>query len=58
LAFTVSGNCVVVLSGTLDSGVWENTGGDSTDRDTTGGRTVIARLPGAFRDGLIGWTYW
>ena len=55
-ACSVSGNCVVVFSGTLDSGVFEKTGALSLWLGVTGGRTVIARLAlEAF--GLIGLTY-
>jgi hypothetical protein len=56
-ACKVSGNCVVVVSGTLDSGVLENTVLLSAGVASAGGRTVIARLAGAAA-GLIGWTYW
>jgi hypothetical protein len=52
-----SGNCVVVFSGTLDCGVFENTDWLSAGREMAGGRTVIARLGGGGA-GLIGCTYW
>jgi hypothetical protein len=43
-ACMVSGNCVVVCRGTLDSGVLENTDSLSAGLATAGGLTVIARL--------------
>ena len=55
----VSGNCVVVFSGTLDSGVREKTAALSDGVVIDGGRTVIARLAtGGGGVGLIGCTYW
>ena len=56
LACTVSGNWVVTFSGTLDSGVLENTDRLSAERSAIDGRTVMARLVSAF--GLMGCTYW
>jgi hypothetical protein len=52
---SVSGNCLVALSGRLDSGVFENTD-MSVLGLVIGGRTVMARL--LLADGLIGRTYW
>lgn len=57
-ACIVSGNCVVVFSGTLVSGVLENTGAFSAWFGVTGGRTVMARLVPGWAAGLIGLTYW
>lgn len=53
---SVSGSWVVVFSGTLDSGVLENTEALSAGVATAGGRTVIARLAtgGEGAEGLIG----
>jgi len=57
LACIVSGNCVVVFSGTLVSGVLEKTGAFSAWCGVTGGRTVMARLPPGWAAGLIGLMY-
>jgi len=52
---SVSGSWVVVLSGTLDSGVLENTEALSAGLVMAGGRMVIARLAtGGAGVGLIG----
>jgi hypothetical protein len=59
-AFSTSGNWVVVFSGTLDSGVRENTGKSSAWRAGGGGFSVMARLLGAalwLALGLMGRTY-
>jgi hypothetical protein len=53
----VSGSCVVVFKGTLDSRLRENTRLLSACVDVLGGRTVIARLE-LEGVGLIGCTYW
>jgi hypothetical protein len=53
----VLGNCVVVLSGTLDSGVLEKTGAFSAWCVAMGGRTVMARLLPDCALGLIGFAY-
>ena len=52
---TVSGSCVVVFNGTLDSGTLENTDRLSVERSATWGRGVMARLASA--PGLIACTY-
>jgi hypothetical protein len=54
---SVSGNWVVVFSGTLDSGVRENTVALSLGLVIAGGRIVMARLDTAGAAGLIGRTY-
>lgn len=54
---SVSGSCVVVVSGTLDSGVLENTVGLSLCPGEVG-RTVMARLEVLVAGGLIGRAYW
>ena len=54
---SVSGNWVVVFSGTLDSGVFENTAALSVGLVIAGGRMVMARLDTAGAAGLIGRTY-
>jgi hypothetical protein len=53
---TVSGNWVVVFTGTLDSGVLENTDRLSAERSAGAPGVVIARLEDC--EGLIGCTYW
>jgi hypothetical protein len=55
LRCSVSGSCRVAFSGSVDSGVFENTD-MSAPGFAVGGRTVIARL--ALADGLMGRTYW
>jgi hypothetical protein len=54
----VSGSWVVVSTGTLDSGVFENTGAFSGLPGGAGGTTVIARLAPGCAAGLTGLTYW
>ena len=49
---------MVVFSGTLVSGTFENTGAFSAWCGVTGGRTVMARLLPGWAVGLIGLTYW
>ena len=55
---SLSGNCVVVFSGTEDSGVLEKTAALSAGCAAAGARSVIARLATGGAVGLIGCTYW
>ena len=57
-ACSVSGNCVVALSGTLGSTRLLNTLMASVDRSDSDGRVLMARLEDALRPGLIGNAYW
>jgi hypothetical protein len=53
----VSGSWVVVARGTLDSGVFENTGAFSDLPGGAGGTMVIARLLPGCAAGPTGFTY-
>ena len=57
-ACSVSGNCVVDLTGTLGSTRLLNMSIAAVDRSDSVDWVVIARLDDALRPGLIGSAYW